>query len=85
MHLHLKYPEKYHAPIQKSSSINPAAIHWYNKIMLYACNEWGSISENLLSLSKIRMSILQFAEITGKFCLSKCRFWNNIALRGQVN
>lgn len=56
---HLKHPEKYPATIQKSSSSQPAGIRCCNKTVLCACiywstNEWGSISQNSLSLSKFR-------------------------------
>lgn len=44
---------------RRTAAVNPTGTRCSNKIMLYVCiycstNEWGSISENLFSLSKFQ-------------------------------
>lgn len=86
--LHLKHSEKYPATIQKSSSSQPAGIRCSNKILLYACiywstNEWGGISQNSFSLSKLQSVCT--AVRRGNCWVLPEQFRKKVALSGQVH
>lgn len=84
--LHLKHPEKYPAPTQRSSSSSNHQAAITRSCFVLALIETPLNGEVFLSSpsANFSVSVQRFIAITAKSCLCNRRFYNG-ALRGQEN